>query len=68
MGVFDVPYCVKHELDLVLAVCATGRTAERVVLVRHMKALVQMEHGVVIEEDVAMVAVVDAPAVGHRCG
>ena len=52
---------MEHELDAVLAVLAAGGAPERVlVVVGGVQALVQVEHGVVVEEDVAVLAVVDA--------
>lgn len=65
--VLDMPHRVEHKLDAVLAVLPTRWASEGIISVGQVQAFVQMVHGVVVEEDVAVLAVVDA-VICYRCG
>lgn len=55
-----MPYNVEHKLDAVLAVFLTRGAAEGVIIHRRMQTLVEVVHGEVMKEDVAVGAVVDS--------
>ena len=57
--VFDMPHDVKHELDAVLTMFLTRGAPEGVFVLGGVKRLVQVKHGEVMKEYVAVRTVVD---------